>query len=293
MAVDARPGAALNVVWFGPAADVAFPGCSVETVIDADAVAARAATSRVDAVIVAASLDEAAALTRLPTWTVLLRDTPLLLVVPSIDAAAAHALIVAGVQDVLTSDEASAGNVEHRLRFAVARKALEREARKTWSTDLETGLPNRAQLLEHLSQLLALRARQPAPMALLVVRVVGVDATEQEFGASAVQVIRRKVAVRLRAAVRASDVVASLGGDTFALLLAKLESPADAQRVVIKLARALREPFSVFGVGVGVGAHVGSAIYPNDGKEPEPLLRHASGAAIAAQRRNGRAAAND
>ena len=164
------------------------------------------------------------------------------------------------------------------------------------STDLDTGLPNRTQLLEHMNQLLALRTRQPASMALLVLRVDGLDPIAAQHGVEGAQVVRRKVAVRLRAAVRASDVVASLGGDEFALLLAKIEAPADAQRVALKLARTLREPFSVLGAAVGVTAHVGIAVHPGDGDEAEPLLRQAATAAAVArlQRRRGApTAAND
>ena len=49
--------------------------------------------------------------------------------------------------------------------------------------------------------------------------------------------LRRKVAVRLRSGLRASDVVAAVGTDTFAVLLAWIEEADDAQRVADKLLR--------------------------------------------------------
>lgn len=123
-----------------------------------------------------------------------------------------------------------------------------------------------------------------------MLRIDGLDRIAAQHGAEAAQLVRRKVAVRLRAAVRSSDVVASLGGDAFALLLARIEAPADAQRVALKLARALREPFSVLGAAVGVIAHAGIALHPGDGTDAEPLLRHAGAAALDAQcRRSGAA----
>src|SRR5882672_6136101 len=48
-----------------------------------------------------------------------------------------------------------------RLRGAIERKRDEREARKAYATDLETGLPHQQQFIEHVSQLLALREREP------------------------------------------------------------------------------------------------------------------------------------
>jgi diguanylate cyclase (GGDEF)-like protein len=225
-------------------------------------------------------------------WRPVLNDIAVLLVMPPGDEALALRLVTSGVQDVLSPSEAASPAIEQRIRFAVARKQLERDARKAWSTDLDTGLPNRDQLLEHLNQLLALRVRQPAPMALLVLRIDGLDQVVASHGPEGAQLVRRKVAVRLRGAVRASDVVASLGGDAYALLLARIEAPADAHRVALKLARVLREPFNVLGAAVGIHAHIGTALHPADGREAEPLLRLASANALAAQRRKG-AAAND
>ena len=53
------------------------------------------------------------------------------------------------------------------LRQAVERKRLDAAARRAYSTDLATGLPNHGQLMEHMNHLLALREREPAVMALL------------------------------------------------------------------------------------------------------------------------------
>jgi diguanylate cyclase (GGDEF)-like protein len=80
--------------------------------------------------------------------------------------------------------------------------------------------------------------------------------------------------------VRSSDVVASLGGDVFAVLLPSTESATDAEYVVQKLLRSIREPFKVAGSDVPISAHVGVAQYPQDGRQPEPLLRHAATGAL-------------
>jgi predicted signal transduction protein with EAL and GGDEF domain len=50
--------------------------------------------------------------------------------------------------------------------------------------------------------------------------------------------------------------------------------------VVQKLLRSLREPIKIAGTAVPITAHVGIAQYPQDGKQPEPLLRHAATGAL-------------
>jgi diguanylate cyclase (GGDEF)-like protein len=195
-------------------------------------------------------------------------------------------LVREGVQDVLDGcvvPEPSAAEVARSLRLAVERKRIELAARKAYATDLQTGLPNRQQLIEHMSQLLALRGREPAPMALLVLRIEGFGTAEATLGRESANVLRRKVAVRLRAAVRASDVVAALASDSFALLLASTEEPLDADHVARKLLTALHEPFVLSGQQVAVAASVGVSRYPADGSDADVLMRQAVAAAAAAQ----------
>jgi diguanylate cyclase (GGDEF)-like protein len=208
----------------------------------------------------------------------------------------------AGVEDLLPAAALQQPQeLARALALAARRKGVEREARKAYATDLATGLPSHSQLIEHMSHLLALREREPAPMALLVLRLEGLHALQQRLGSEAAQVLRRKAAVRLRAGVRASDVVASLGGDAFAVLLSALEAPEHAQAVADKLATALRQPLSVAGEQVLLAAAAGCALYPRDGRHADPLLRVAVTAAAtsAAQGRLGTpgqgaaAAAND
>ena len=194
-----------------------------------------------------------------------------------------------GAHDVLTSDECTAAVLPRRIRIAIERQRVEREARTAYATDLGTGLPHEQQLVEHMSHLLALREREPSPMALLVLRTEGLATTQARLGVEAAHVLRRKLAVRLRAGVRASDVVASLGDDSFSVLLAAMLAPSDAQRVGAKLLASLMAPFKVAGQDVVVAAALGIAQYPEDGKQPQALLQRAVGLANsgAAQGRSG------
>lgn len=188
-----------------------------------------------------------------------------------------------GVQDVITPELLGTADLAPRIRAAIERKRNERARRDAqataYATDLDTGLPHRQQLIEHMSQLIALREREPAPMALLVLRVEGLATAQARFGREAAGVLRRKLAVRLRAGLRASDVVASLGNDSFAVLLGALLAPADAPRVGAKLQQALLAPFKMAGQDFAVAAALGIAQHPQDGAQPEALLQRAAGLA--------------
>ena len=225
-------------------------------------------------------LSTPAELAALPAWPALshaVLDSALVVVAPEPDAAMCTRLLHLGVQDVLPpGDGAVLGRV---LRLAIERKRLEKIARKAYATDLSTGLPNHAQLLEHMTHLVALRAREPAPMALIVLRIDGLAATAALLGVESANVLRRKVAVRLRSGLRASDVVASIGADTFAVLLAWIDSPQDGERVAGKLAASLAQPFTVAGRARSVSVSAGLASFPEHGDRADLLLRRALGQA--------------
>ena len=189
------------------------------------------------------------------------------------------ALLERGVQDVVVQADTPAEALQRRMDIAVRRKSLDRAARKAFATDLATGLPNHTQLLEHMTHLLALREREPAPMAAIALRIEGLAAVQGSLGAESANVLRRKVAVRLRASLRASDVVASIGNDAFLVLLAWIDAPSDGERVATKLAQSLRQPFNVAGTDVAVSVHAGLALYPEHGKTADALLRRSVGQA--------------
>ena len=280
------------------AASSPFGPFELQRADDLDAARACLAEARFDAVVIAARTVDAR---KLVTWPALSQAAgePALIVLTVDPPGADLALLLVrkGAQDVLPLATGDADALPRAIRLAVERKAQERVARKGSATDVMTGLPNQQQLIEHVSQLIALREREPAPMALVALRIEGLGEAEVRLGGEAAHVLRRKLAVRLRVAVRASDVVASVAPDAFAVLLAKFQDPQDAERVSTKLAAALRPPFVVAGRQVAVAVACGVALYPADGTDAGELVRRACGRAASAQAQGGAAftsaAAND
>ena len=270
----------LQLLWVGPSmpdlqAD-AFGPFELRQAGALEAAAQAMRDAAFDALVLQVHDDDAArALCHWPALSQAVLDAAVLVAGPALNAELALRLIDLGVQDVLPVDGVSG----RAIRLAVQRKRLERAARKAYATDLSTGLPNHAQLLEHMSHLLALREREPAPMALLVLRIEGLATAEAALGAEAANVLRRKVAVRLRAGLRASDVVAAIGADTFAVLLAWIDAPGAGDQVAAKLAASLQQTFNVAGQPLAVAVAVGVSQYPEHGRQADELLRRALGSA--------------
>ncbi|HUG24176.1 GGDEF domain-containing protein [Piscinibacter sp.] len=263
-----------------------------------DHAAERLATDHYDAVVIAARTVDARKLLVWPALSQAVTEPALLVLTTDAPGSELATLLVRkGAQDVLPLATDAVDALPRALRLAIERKAQDRLARKAYATDLMTGLPNQSQLVEHVNQLIALREREPAPMALVTLRIEGLASAEARLGSESTNVLRRKIAVRLRVGVRASDVVASLSADSFAVLLPKFQDPQDVERVAAKLCAALHPPFSIAGGDVSVAVACGVAHYPQDGKDATVLLRRATGLAASAQAQ-GRAgpteaAAND
>jgi diguanylate cyclase (GGDEF)-like protein/PAS domain S-box-containing protein len=162
-------------------------------------------------------------------------------------------------------------------------KAAETEVQRLSHYDSLTGLPNRALLLDRLQQLLALSERQNQRFAVLFADLDHFKEVNDSLGHQTGDELLCAIGQRLREGVRAQDTVARMGGDEFVLLLPGTEG-AEALQLAQKLQHTLRQPLSLPGMhDYRPHASVGVALYPDDAKTSEALLRHADMAMYAAK----------
>src|SRR3954447_23605278 len=157
-----------------------------------------------------------------------------------------------------------------------------------------TGLPNRAMFREHLDLALARADRHGTAIAVLNLDLNRFKLVNDSLGHAAGDQLLREAGARLAGAVRASDLVARVGGDEFIVLLADLELGRErdvAELVADAIHDSLARPFTISGAEFYLGASVGIALYPTEsvgGPQPdaEGLLRKAA-AAMSEARQSG------
>lgn len=153
-------------------------------------------------------------------------------------------------------------------RLATQRRAAERELLRLATSDGLTGLPNRAAGLAAIDAELA---RGPDGLAVLFGDLDGFKPVNDRLGHAAGDELLVAVADRLRASVRADDLVIRFGGDEFVIVC----RGADAVGVLgDRIAEAVAHPFRAGGEEVRIGLSVGVA-HARPGDVTDELVRRA------------------
>jgi diguanylate cyclase (GGDEF)-like protein len=168
------------------------------------------------------------------------------------------------------------------------RRAIEEQLVREALHDRLTGLPNRALLLDRLTQSLAGLARQSGALAVLFLDVDRFKVINDSLGHDAGDDVLVELARRLDQLMRPGDTVARFGGDEFVVLCQGLEHPAAAVHLAERLAEGIAGPISVNGSDVVVTVSIGIALSVSPEDKAGDLLRDAD-AAMYRAKRDGRA----
>jgi diguanylate cyclase (GGDEF)-like protein/PAS domain S-box-containing protein len=150
--------------------------------------------------------------------------------------------------------------------------------------DTLTGLPNRYLLMDRLSQVLAHSKRAGSSFAVLFLDVDDFKAINDDHGHDVGDLVLQAMARKLVAIVRASDTVARIGGDEFVVVLEALAGHDAAPVVAAKIRARLARAFTVQGLKIKATISIGIGIYPDNGDDPEVLVRAADYAMYLAKR---------
>ncbi|MGE0711842.1 MAG: putative bifunctional diguanylate cyclase/phosphodiesterase [Planctomycetota bacterium] len=140
--------------------------------------------------------------------------------------------------------------------------------------DALTTLPNERLLLERLSKALAAAERDGRRLAILRFDYNRFRGINDTLGYEVGDRILEEVAERLRASARLSDTCARLHADDFVLMLEDLRDRSPSGKAAELLAE-LAKPYEVQGQQVQLAPCMGIALYPQDARRADALLRNA------------------
>lgn len=155
--------------------------------------------------------------------------------------------------------------------------AAEDQIHKLAFFDRLTGLPNRTSFLQELSTRM-----QPTPdgevqtLAVLTIDLDHFKDINDSMGHNVGDAILRGVGKRLRSSMPDVAVVSRSGEDEFAIAIPLTSETGAAREVGERVINVIREkPFEVFNEEFQIRCSIGVATFPNDGHEPDMVLKNA------------------
>ncbi|WP_251827729.1 GGDEF domain-containing response regulator [Methylovulum psychrotolerans] len=165
------------------------------------------------------------------------------------------------------------------------RKHAEQQLIYIANHDPLTGLLNRSQFHNHLTQTLASAQRYGTKVALMFLDLDRFKLINDTLGHRLGDLLLQEVSNRLKATVRPNDILARLGGDEFIMLLSNIHLIDDIARIAQRTIETLTQPFTIEGNDIVVTASIGISVYPEDGNDSQNLLMNADAAMYLAKER--------
>lgn len=159
------------------------------------------------------------------------------------------------------------------------RKAFQEQANR----DPLTNIANRRAFQQEGAELLERAKAEGSSLALLYLDLDKFKPVNDTYGHEVGDLLLQKVAIRLKETLRATDLLARIGGDEFVLMLHNTEGNSLVE-VCNRLSSDLQRPFIVSGKQLSVGVSIGIALYPSHGVELEELLKRADTAMYEAKK---------
>ena len=141
--------------------------------------------------------------------------------------------------------------------------------------DALTSLANRAHVIEALGESLREGHRLGRRSALMLIDLDRFKQINDTLGHPIGDRLLIEVAGRLRTLVGGGDVCGRLGGDEFAVVLPDATDRDRIETIAETIVSTLSAPYEIEGHRLHIGASVGSATAPRDGRVVETLLRNA------------------
>jgi diguanylate cyclase len=147
---------------------------------------------------------------------------------------------------------------------------LKREFEQLARRDAMTGLFNRTALSIDLARLVT--DRRAGMIAVHAIDLDHFKAANDKFGHPVGDALLGQVAVRLKSLAADEDVLIRMGGDEFIFAQNMVGSPDEAEAMARRIFETVSAPYCIEENDIVIGASIGVAVSPADGRSVEALL---------------------
>jgi diguanylate cyclase (GGDEF)-like protein len=207
-------------------------------------------------------------------------NVPIVMVTGHEDSAAIDLAFAAGATDFI-SKPVNWALLPRRLGYILRNAAAAERVERLAYYDPLTGLPNRQRCIETAEHLFSAAAAGAEEVAILYLDLNSFKRINDTFGHAVGDAVLRVVAARLRhtleqfAGPHQHASVSRFGGDEFVILLRHAQARALALEVAQACVIAFKEPIAYEGLEFYSAPSIGLAVYPQDGRDVQTVLKHA------------------
>ncbi|MBA4390775.1 MAG: hypothetical protein C0399_07540 [Syntrophus sp. (in: bacteria)] len=161
------------------------------------------------------------------------------------------------------------------VRDITERKQIEETIKHLAFHDSLTGLANRRLFNDRLLMAIAYAKRTSQKVAVMMMDLDKFKSINDTLGHEMGDLLLKEVAGRLTDTLRESDTAARMGGDEFLVIISNVHTGENACRVADKIVASFREPFKLGAYDITATMSLGIAFFPDDGDNPESLVKNA------------------
>lgn len=141
--------------------------------------------------------------------------------------------------------------------------------------DSLTGLPNRHNLYTQLRLMVANANRYDRKFAVLFLDLDHFKNINDTLGHNVGDALLKAVARKLKSIIRENDIVARIGGDEFIIILNDFTDTGAIEPVISKILDMFHKEWNIQNHFLRLSTSIGVAIYPDDSKEINELMKYA------------------
>ena len=167
--------------------------------------------------------------------------------------------------------------------LAIETDRLHSDLRHRSEFDLLTDIHNRFSLENRLDQLLEIAKSGTFSFGLIYIDLDAFKLINDSYGHDVGDLYLREVVSRMKGQIRPGDMLARIGGDEFAVLVARIANADSMKEVARRLRHCFDAPFELDGKRLIGSASFGISICPRDGTNKAQLLKAADAAMYAAK----------
>lgn len=191
---------------------------------------------------------------------------------------------------VVRGDDGQPLRLEGTMQDVTERRRAEKQIRFLAHHDSLTGLGNRLHFKARIELAITRARRRDSGFGIIFLDLDHFKRINDTFGHSVGDDVLKTVADRIEECLRTTDevtrggeaneelLISRLGGDEFTVMLPDIQDPSTLAPVAQRILDALNRPFALPDHQIVLGASIGIATWPEDGRDIDTLLRNADSA---------------